>query len=73
MSHFEYMVPDEDNELAETSRWCGDGVNGDDENDSVSDTWKEDHSMEHEPPNPNEAVPSVFAQQAIFCILDDLK
>ena len=66
MSHFEYMVPDDEKELVESSRWCADGVNGEDENESGSDTWKEDPSVEHEPPSQSDVAASMLTEQAIF-------
>ncbi len=57
---------DEENELTESSRWCGDAVNCDDENDSGSDTWKEDPSMDQEPPANNDSAASIFTEQAII-------
>ena len=62
------MVQDEENELAETSRWCGDAVNCDDENESGSDTWKEDPSMDQEPPARNDSATSIFTEQAIISV-----
>ena len=60
------MVHDEENELAESSRWCGDGVNCEDENESGSDTWKEDPSLEQDAPAQNDAAASIFTEQAII-------
>ena len=69
MSQFDYDVNQEEDELVESSGWCGDGVNGDGLNESGSDTWKEEHSAEHEPLRQNDPTLSMRVDQVVLDVI----